>query len=147
MMKALLVGRAAQKRLTKDPKNTFYSVKRFMGKRVTDRLVVGDARRVPFEVVGSDPITATATTPDSSAPAPASAPANASATATTATTATATATPLISLAGLGPKGDGGGLAALNCPSLGRKVMPEEASMHILRRLLDMAEREIGQARP
>lgn len=111
----VLVGHAARKRLTKDPSNTYHSVKRFIGKRFTDKRVAEDARRVPFEVVASDAVT------------------------TTTTTTEMPSHPALSRAGLGPKGDGAGLAALQCPALGRKVMPEEVSMHILRRLLDVAE--------
>jgi len=46
----VLVGHAARKRLSKDPANTFHSVKRFIGKRYKDKRVVEDARRVPYEV-------------------------------------------------------------------------------------------------
>lgn len=108
----VLVGHAARKRLTKDPSNTYHSVKRFIGKRFKDKRVAEDARRVPFEVVASDAVTTTTEKPSH---------------------------PALSRAGLGPKGDGAGLAALQCPALGRKVMPEEVSMHVLRRLLDVAE--------
>jgi molecular chaperone DnaK (HSP70) len=37
-----------------DPKNTFHSVKRFMGKKF--KQVAEDALRVPFEVLASDPV-------------------------------------------------------------------------------------------
>ena len=44
------VGHSAQKMLTKDPLNTFHSVKRFMGKRFKDKKVGEYLRRVPYEV-------------------------------------------------------------------------------------------------
>jgi molecular chaperone DnaK len=48
----VLVGYGAQKRLTTDPRNTFHSVKRFMGKRFKDKKVAEDRRRVPYEGAG-----------------------------------------------------------------------------------------------
>ena len=47
---SVTVGHAAAKRLTRDPQNTFHSVKRFIGKRFKDKKVAEDARRVPYEV-------------------------------------------------------------------------------------------------
>jgi molecular chaperone DnaK len=47
---SVTVGHAAAKRLTRDPANTFHSVKRFIGKRFKDKKVAEDARRVPYEV-------------------------------------------------------------------------------------------------
>jgi len=108
--------------LVVDPKNTFHSVKRFMGKKF--KQVAQDALRVPFEVVASDPVGGAI----NGVVAPGSIPGG----------------DALSLVGLGPKGDGAGLAAMNCPALDRKVMPEEVSMHILRKLLDMAE--VGTAK-
>ena len=105
----VLVGHAARKRLSKDPANTFHSVKRFIGKRYKDKRVVEDARRVPYEVC-----------------------------ATVAADAEA-----LGIVGLGPRGDGAGFAAARCPALGRKLMPEEISSHVLRRLLDQARRALG----
>lgn len=109
----VLVGHAARRRLTKDARNTFYSVKRFMGKRFEDKTVAEDARRVPYEVVRSEA--------DDFRCNPGNLP------------------PELCLDGCGPRGDGSGLAALYCPALNRRVMPEEASMHVLRHLLDLAE--------
>ena len=86
----VLVGHDARKRLTKDPSNTYHSVKRFIGRRFKDKRVGEDARRVPFEIVASTPVSATASSSSSSS---SSASASASA---------------LSLAGLGPKGDGAG---------------------------------------
>ena len=47
---SVAVGHVAAKRLTRDPRNTFHSVKRFIGKRFKDQKVAEDARRVPYEV-------------------------------------------------------------------------------------------------
>ena len=105
----VLVGHAARKRLSKDPANTFHSVKRFIGKRYKDKRVVEDARRVPYEVC-----------------------------ATVAADADA-----LGIVGLGPRGDGAGFAAARCPALGRKLMPEEISSHVLRRLVQ-ARRALGE---
>ena len=54
------VGHAAAKRLTRDPANTFHSVKRFIGKRFKDKKVAEDARRVPYEVCATVPADAEA---------------------------------------------------------------------------------------
>ena len=47
---SIAVGYVAEKRLTRDPANTFHSIKRFMGKRFKDKKVSEDSRRVPYEI-------------------------------------------------------------------------------------------------
>ena len=49
----VLVGRDALRRQNADQKNTFGSVKRFIGKRFDDALAKEDARRVPYDVVAA----------------------------------------------------------------------------------------------
>ena len=50
---SVLVGHDARRRLSSDPRNTFHSTKRFIGKRFKDSRVGEDARRVPFDVAAT----------------------------------------------------------------------------------------------
>ena len=50
---SVLVGHDARRRLSSDPRNTFHSTKRFIGKRFKDARVGEDARRVPFDVAAT----------------------------------------------------------------------------------------------
>ncbi len=49
-----LVGQAAKRQAVTNPDNTFYGVKRMMGRRMTDPMVAKEMELVPFKIVGGD---------------------------------------------------------------------------------------------
>jgi molecular chaperone DnaK len=49
-----LVGQAAKRQAVTNPDNTFYGVKRLIGRRMTDPMVAKEKELVPFKIVGGD---------------------------------------------------------------------------------------------
>jgi molecular chaperone DnaK len=49
-----LVGQAAKRQGVTNPDNTFYGVKRLIGRRMTDPMVAKERELVPFKIVGGD---------------------------------------------------------------------------------------------
>src|ERR1700743_1102139 len=49
-----LVGQAAKRPAVPNPDNTFYGVKRLIGRRMTDPMVSKERELVPFKIVGGD---------------------------------------------------------------------------------------------
>lgn len=47
---SLLVGNAAKRQQVMNPENTVFSVKRFMGRKYSDRVVAGDIKVVPYKI-------------------------------------------------------------------------------------------------
>src|SRR5678815_5219964 len=49
----VLVGQIARRQAITNPENTVFSSKRFMGRKFTDSIVQGEAKRVPYKVVAA----------------------------------------------------------------------------------------------
>jgi molecular chaperone DnaK len=49
----VLVGQIARRQAITNPENTVFSSKRFMGRKSTDAVVQGEAKRVPYKVMGA----------------------------------------------------------------------------------------------
>ncbi|HEY3918530.1 MAG TPA: molecular chaperone DnaK [Stellaceae bacterium] len=49
-----LVGQAAKRQAVTNPDNTFYGVKRLIGRRMSDPMVAKESELVPFKIVGGD---------------------------------------------------------------------------------------------
>lgn len=48
---ALLVGDAAKRQQIKNPENTVFSIKRFMGRKFTDKVVENDLKLMPYKII------------------------------------------------------------------------------------------------
>ncbi|CAN5325124.1 molecular chaperone DnaK [soil metagenome] len=50
----ILVGQAAKRQAITNPRDTFYAIKRLMGRRFEDEVVQRDIKMVPYKIVGAD---------------------------------------------------------------------------------------------
>ncbi len=50
----VLVGQSAKRQAITNPKNTFFAVKRLIGRRFKDDVVQKDINMVPYKIVGAD---------------------------------------------------------------------------------------------